>query len=120
MSQPGVVALGPVFMADVQPAGSSVVLALAVWDSSGNWTDPGTKGGMVVFVNPTYDYLNPLYKDKGNELTGWSALGQNLVMFTQVPEPSTFVLAGVGSVVLLMFRRQVRSRTSAPRRGISR
>jgi hypothetical protein len=100
----GILVGQPINMPDVSPAGSSVVMALAINNqSSWNWTGT-TKGGLAVFVNPTSDYTaSPVPTPK--DLTGWDALGQNFVM-QPVPEPSTFALAGLGAAALLIFRRR--------------
>lgn len=100
--------LAPVTMADVSPAGSTVVLALAMWNnSSTSWANmasgatAATRAGVIAFVNAT---ANPAAQPPpiAPPLDGWT---DNLVL-TPIPEPSMFALAGLGAAALLIFRRR--------------
>jgi len=104
----GAFSLGPLTMADVSPAGATVVIGLAVWDNSAATftAGAGTVGahsGVVAFVNPT---VNPTGSPPPTPaaLTGWTS--GDLVMVTSVPEPGTFALAGLGVAALLILRRR--------------
>jgi len=93
-------------------AGSSVVLGLAVWNSSAtSWAaaaaTAGTLGGAIAFVNPTVAPSTP--PPIGADINaGWTTAGQNLAMtaITSVPEPGTLALAGLGVAAMLIFRRR--------------
>jgi hypothetical protein len=110
MSNPGVFSLSEVHMPDVSPAGSTTTIALVAWTGSGATFGTavgvvgGPMGGTITFANPTVDYTQqpaPTPPD----LTGWNALGKDLIM-SQVPEPSTFALAGLGAAALMAIRRR--------------
>ena len=79
--------LGAVDMPNVSPAGSSVVLALVVWNNTTWWGSlESFSGGMAVFVNPTT--ASP--SAPPSELTGWdkNGTGPDLVMaLNQQPPP---------------------------------
>jgi hypothetical protein len=115
MSDPGTFSLGEVNMPDVTPAGSQVVIGLAVWTGSavswaaGLWS-PDARAGVVAFLNPT------AYASSGPpaipaNLTGWNSVG-DLVM--AIPEPSTFALACAGVATLLTLRRRKQRRCCGP------
>ena len=62
----GIVQLGQVEMANVNPPGSTVVLALAVWNNSApSWSamlssaTSATRSGIIAFVNTTWNYEVP-------------------------------------------------------------
>jgi len=105
----GTITLGPVKMGDVSPAGSTVTIALAAWDSgSATWTAAvggGAKNaGVIAMSQPTTDYsISP--NPPPSDMTWNGGMSQNLVMLP-VPEPSTFALAGLGAAALLIFRRR--------------
>ncbi|MGA2656670.1 MAG: PEP-CTERM sorting domain-containing protein [Verrucomicrobiota bacterium] len=107
---PGTIQLGEVDMPNVAPAGASVVIALAVWDSAApTFSDildayaHGKLGaGVVAFVNPTANYT-AFPKPPPPPLSGWTS---DLVMTVDtVPEPSAFLLAGAGAAAWLLLRR---------------
>jgi len=102
--------VGQVNMADVNPAGSSVVVALAAWNSSAaSWSAAMAAGGatlragVIAFPQATANF-NAQPPPTPTDL-GWNAVGQDLVMLP-VPEPSTFALVGLGAAALLIFRRR--------------
>lgn len=101
----GLFSQGSLNMVDVTPHGSTVVLGLAFWNTTASYV-PGGPRGVAVFANSVGD-PSPLSGPPGlpAEPTGWTALGSDLIM-TAVPEPSTFVLAGLGAAALLIFRRR--------------
>jgi len=93
-----------VFMANVNPAGATVVVALAAWNTSAtSWSamlaeaNPGTRAGVAAYVQPTIiPYLNP-------GVPPVLAMDHDLVM-TAIPEPPGFALAGLGAVLMLFER----------------
>jgi len=115
---PASIVYGTVNMADVSPAGGTVVVGLAAWNTTAaSWSamvssaNANTRAGVIAFVNPTANYLatptpTPPGIDGLPAGQGWDgSAGQDLVM-TAVPEPSTFALAGLGAAALLIFRRR--------------
>jgi len=104
----GVFQLGQLNIPGVSPAGSSIVVALAMWNGSAlSFTaaeNAQIKGGVIAFVNPTSDYSSAT-PPPTPFLTGF---GSDLVMtqLAPVPEPSTIALAGLGAAALLIFRRR--------------
>lgn len=107
----GVISLGEVDMSDVSPAGATVDLALVLWTGSGSnplaptssGNDSGGDMGAIEFVNPTANYtLSP--RPIPENLTGWGALGQDLILTG--PEPSTFALASLGAAAFILNRRK--------------
>jgi hypothetical protein len=109
MTIPGTFSLGEVTLADVTPAGSTVVLGLAVWNTSApSWAamlsgaGANATGGVIAFVNPTA-YASSGPPPPPANLTGWNSVG-DLVM--AVPEPSVLALAGAGVAALLILRRR--------------
>jgi hypothetical protein len=103
---PGTLNLGEVHLPDVSPAGSQVTLGLVAW--AGGYSDFYFCyiAGVVSFVNPTSDYSHPVGSPPA--LTGWDAVGQDLVMvpWTIVPEPNSFALFGLGGATLVLWRRR--------------
>jgi len=105
---------GQVNMPDVSPAGGTVVIGLAAWNTTAtSWAnmlktyDANTRAGVVAFVNGTANYqASPPPTPTG--ITGWdTSAAQDLIMTAvTVPEPSTFALAGLGAAALLIFRRR--------------
>jgi len=109
MTVAGAFQLGVIKMADVSPAGSTVTIALAAWNTSdaswsamlGNVT-AATRAGVLAFSQPTTSWLaSPPGLPPA---TAWG-VSQDLVMLP-VPEPSTFALAGLGAAALLILRRR--------------
>jgi len=104
MVNPGTFSLGEVDMPGVSPAGSTEAIALVVWvGSADSFAKAMTTGGVITFMNPTADYT-AAPKPTPPFLTGWDALGQDLIM--PVPEPTTLALTGLGAAALMMFRRR--------------
>jgi uncharacterized protein (TIGR03382 family) len=98
--------LGEVDMPDVSPAGATVVVALAAWNTSApSWSamlanaNQSTRAGIVAFVQPTWNFT------VRNGVPAYLTMSQDLVM-TAVPEPGTFALAGLGWALLLLLRRR--------------
>ena len=100
-------------MVDVTPAGSRVVLGLAVWNTSAtSWAamlsscTGTTRAGVLAFPNPTSFPgvgFPPLIPVDIN--AGWTAAGTDLVM-TNVPEAGTLALAGLGVAAMSVSRRR--------------
>jgi len=113
MSQ-GTFTLGTATLPDVTPAGSSVVLALAVWNNSqATWTlgvaQSGAHAGVPSFVNPTVAPTSSGPPPTPASLSGWTT--GDLVMtsvgsIVTTPEPGTLALLGLGAVSLLIIRRR--------------
>jgi len=102
----GLLTLGEVHMADVAPAASSVVVALAAWNSAAaSWSAaaPTAHFGVIAFPQATANY-NAVPPPVPAPL-GWGAVSQDLVLMP-IPEPSTFALVGLGAAALLIFRRR--------------
>jgi len=107
----GTFALGTATLPDVSPAGSSVVLALAVWNNSGATWSAGTAlagahGGVLAFVNPTVAPVSSGPPPTPASLSGWTSGDLVMTAVTSVPEPGTLALAGLGLASLLIFRRR--------------
>jgi len=109
----GTITIGEVDMPDVTPAGSTVVLGLAAWNTAAtSWANmlgaanATTAAGVIAFLQPTANY-KALPTPTPLNITGWNTAGGpgDLVM-TSVPEPATFALAGLGAAALLIFRRR--------------
>jgi hypothetical protein len=105
----GTIGLGKLDMPNVAPAGASVVIGLAVWDTAAPtfsvnaWLDGKVAAGVIAFVNPTADYT-AFPTPAPPALSGWTS---DLVMTVElIPEPSAFALAGVGAAVWLLLRRR--------------
>ena len=102
---PGYFELGLLDLPNVVPAGATVVVALAAWNTSApNWgamlanANPATRAGIVAFVQPT----TCIYC--GNPPTpAGLAMPQDLVL-SPIPEPSGLALAGLGGALLLFLR----------------
>ena len=101
------------------PAGGTVVVALAVWNTSApSWNamlanaNQVTRAGILAFDQPTAGYpdgVNPIVYPV-------LAMNQDLVL-SPIPEPSGLAMAGLGGVLLLLFRRR---RRCAPGTGSGR
>jgi hypothetical protein len=103
MINPGTFSLGELKMSAVSPAGSTEAIALVVWMGSGNSLATAPRGGVITFMNPTADYtLTP--PPTPPSLTGWGALGQDLVL--DAPEPSSLAFVGLSAAALMIFRRR--------------
>lgn len=106
----GTFSLGTANLYDVTPPGSTVVLALAVWNTSASsWAamlssaNASTSAGVIAFLN--YTVANTTQDPTPASLIGWTTSIGDLVM-TAIPEPSTFSLVGLGAAALLMFRHR--------------
>jgi hypothetical protein len=115
MTIPGVFTLGDLTMPDVSPAGSTVVLALAVWNTSASsWgsmlfsANTNTVGGVLAFLNPTAAPTSSGPPPVPASLSGWNSTVGDLIMYRvlPIPEPSTLFLAGLGAAALLLFRQR--------------
>jgi len=103
MSPPGTFTLGDLTMPDVTPAGSTVVLALAVWNTSASsWAgmlsnaNENTAGGVLAFLNPTTNPgISPTPEPAS--LSGWTS--GDLVMTKTLNVPPTKLY---GSLVVLI------------------
>jgi hypothetical protein len=93
-------------MPDVSPAGATVVVALAAWNTSDpSWSamlanaNQATRAGVLAFVQPTANEsgLPPVLPNL--------AMTQDLVM-TSVSEPGAFALAGLGGAVMFLLHRR--------------
>jgi hypothetical protein len=112
---PGSFNLYTLFMGDVSPPGSTVVVALAAWNTSApSWSamlaeaNQGTRAGIVALLQPTAD------PTIGGNIPPVLAMDQDLVM-TAIPEPSGLALAGLGGALMLLARRSRRPSQSENR-----
>lgn len=101
----GFIQVGELEMPAVDPAGSTVTIALAAWEGSGSSYLGATYNGVVAMTTPTADYTQNPRPTPPNLNSPWDAAGTDLIM-TVIPEPSTLALAGFGLVSLLAFRRR--------------
>ncbi len=107
----GAFQLGLLDMASVSPAGSKVTLAIAAWDGSGGAFSGADHSGVLAFAMQTIDYTSitpptaPNLKDGVASTDGFNANDLILNPNTQVPEPSTLALSGLGAAALLIFGR---------------
>jgi hypothetical protein len=112
MTVPGTFVLGEITLPNVTPAGSAVVLGLAVWDTSDlSWNAMligrgHAIAGVIAFVNPTANPAGSGPPPVPANLTGWTPGVGDLVMVTPLPEPSALALAGVGVAALFVLRRR--------------
>jgi MYXO-CTERM domain-containing protein len=104
---PGDFELGIVDLWDARPAGGTVVVALAAWNTSDpSWSamlanrNQATRAGILAFDQPT---TNPYFANPGEPPT--LAMSQDLVLST-IPEPPSPALAGLGGALLLLLRRR--------------
>lgn len=97
---------------DMPGASASTIIALVAWTSGPNGntatvsqTYAGSAfGGVFAFANPTANYTaNPA--PTPSALTGWDG-PNDLVMVSNVPEPTTMALAGLGGLSLFLARRK--------------
>ena len=107
----GTFSLGTAHLLDVTPLGSTVVLGLAVWDTTASsWTamlrtaNGSTHAGVIAFLNPTLADIGYGVPPVTPALSGWTTGIGDLVM-TTIPEPSMFALAALGAGILMMLRR---------------
>ncbi len=108
--------LGQLNIPGVTAAGSAITVAIAAWDGSGSSFAGGAHEGVLAFTIPTVDYTAqppPTAKDLttstgqgGSGPGGFNSFDLVLNAPSQVPEPSTFALAGLGAAALLIFRRR--------------
>jgi hypothetical protein len=116
MTVAGTFMLGEVLLPDVAPAGSSVVLALAVWTGSApNWSaavqeccSGATQAGLLAFENPTTAPWTSGPPPVPAALTGWTDRVGDLYLQALIPEPGALPLAGLGAATLLLFFRAFR------------
>jgi len=109
MSTPGTFSVGTITLSTPSPAGSSVVMALAVWNNSmTSWATgvavSGAHAGVLAFVNPTV--APGAAGSPPPTPASLSGFASDLVMVASVPEPGTFALVGLGLASLLIFRRR--------------
>ncbi len=80
-------------------ANGSALFGIVFWLGSSSF-GAAWNGGVLTFNNPTADYTLPL-PPPAPTLDNWPV---DLVM--PAPEPGVFALAGLGAVILLVFRRR--------------
>lgn len=81
--------------------GGSVKMQVRAWDNANGtltWDTALVKGSSAMFTQALGG--GPLLP---TDMTGWQSFN---VYGTVVPEPSTFILAGLGAAALLIFRRR--------------
>lgn len=96
--------LGQLNIPGVNPAGSPITLALLAWTGSGSKLTGGI-GGTVAFYTSTADYTIFPVPTPPSISKGWDAAGVDL-LFAVIPEPSTVTVAGLCSLVFVVFRRR--------------
>jgi len=87
--------------------GETAKLQVRVWDNDGglfnSWDRASTKEQSAMFSSLPLGGLIPGGGILHNpEMTGWTSFGLTVA----IPEPKTFVLAGLGAAALLIFRRR--------------
>ena len=116
--------VGVVYMPDVVPVGSNIILGLAVWNTSTSFTtmltNSGAHLGVIAFPQATVN-ANLIGPAIAPDISaGWLSLnggtGQELVM-TPIPEPGRLALLGLGAGVLLAFSWGRQRRPRARVRG---
>jgi hypothetical protein len=112
---PGSFHLDELFMWHVNPPGSTVVIALAAWNTTApSWSamlaqaTQDTRAGIVALLQPTAD------PTIGGNIPPVLAMDQDLVI-TAIPEPSALALAGLGGALMLLARRSRQPRESENR-----
>jgi len=85
------------------PAGSVATLQVRVWDTQtgSSFFLAGNKGFSQLFQSNPLGGLGPAGPVLTPDMVGWSSFSLYCI-----PEPSTFGLAGLGAVALLIFRRR--------------
>jgi hypothetical protein len=99
--------LGELDIAGVNPAGSTITLALAAWKGGGSTFLGASKAGVLAFRNGTSDYTPQPQPVPWTLSDGWNSVQLDLTMSViTVPEPGSLTLLGMSSVVLVMVRRR--------------
>jgi hypothetical protein len=91
-------------------AGSAAYFEVFVWDSA--YSSPqlamlagSYEGSDNIFsMTPGTSIAYPAINSGGN--TTWTAVGNENPLMVNVPEPTTFALAGLGAAAMLIFRRR--------------
>lgn len=106
----GGIGIGAVQMPDVSPAGATVAVGLAAWNTADTTANNAianatatSRLGVYAFSQPTTDYNAKPTPTPPDLAWGLNTPQGDLVM-TAIPEPGTFALAGLGAAALLIFR----------------
>lgn len=116
----GIFQLGRLDIPIVNPAGSTITVALAAWIGSGPTyasnigTYSGTFGtytysignGVVAFYTATTDYTQFPTPNPARITAGWNAAGVDLIMAPLIPEPRTLTMMIAASCTFALKRRR--------------
>lgn len=107
----GFIQLGAATLAGINPAGGTAAIALVAWNSNAaSWalaaaSGPAARGGVVAMIVDTANPGEQPPPTPASINAPWDAAGVDLIM-SQIPEPTSMALAGLGIAGLLAFRRR--------------
>lgn len=85
-------------------AGANYTFMTVAWDSA--FANPWLAAAANSFLGFSNPFTYATGTDAGAPVSTFAASGQNAFGVQPIPEPATFVLAGLGAAALLVFRRR--------------